>query len=129
MEGLTYSIKKQSECSVDVNIEVSSEKIKQELEKIYDQLRKEISMPGFRKGKVPVNIIKEKYDSQARQELVRKISPDVLEEVLVKENIKPVVTPKINNYSLENNEPFKLNVQVETYPEIQLKKYKKIKKV
>ncbi len=127
MEGITYNIVLQPKCVVELNIKAEWERIKKELDDVYSNLRKVVRMPGFRKGNVPLNIIRDRYSSDAKQEFLGKFTPDVLSEILEKEKINPVTTPKIIDYKLEDNEPFEVNVKVEVYPDIQLKKYKKLK--
>lgn len=127
MENLTYKVEKKTSCLITLDIEVHRKKIDIEFEKIYGEIKKEIRISGFRKGKVPINLIKERHKEEAKQKLVNKLLPDVLGDVLEKENINPAITPKITDYSLENNKPLKFKVEVEIYPEVQVKKYKKIK--
>lgn len=127
MEGLTYNIKKEPKCKIELDISVDWVRVNTELEKVYEEIKREARIPGFRVGKVPINVIKERYGDEAKQELVSKFSPKVLGEVLEKEKINPATTPKIKDYKIEDGQPFKLNVAVEVYPDVQLKKYKKIK--
>ena len=87
MEGLTYDIKKQSECVADIDIEVIPDRVNEEFEKIYGNLKKKVRIPGFRQGKAPISLIKEKYRDEARMQILNNMSEDVLEEVMKKENI------------------------------------------
>ena len=127
MEGLTYDIKKQSECVADIDIEVVPGRVNEEFERIYGNLKKKVRIPGFRQGKAPISLIKEKYKDEARMQILNSMSGDVLEEVMKKENINPATTPQINSFEVDQDKPFKISVKVEMYPEVTPRKYKKIK--
>ncbi|MFH1415081.1 MAG: trigger factor [Elusimicrobiota bacterium] len=127
MENLEYTVKNEPQCVIEMKIEVAQSRVEAEFEKIISHIRKNVSMPGFRKGNVPINIIKERYNSEARQELINRVAPEAISKVIEKENLNPVTTPKITDYTINSGEPLKLSVKIEVYPEIQLKKYKKIK--
>ncbi|MFC2061884.1 trigger factor [Elusimicrobiota bacterium] len=129
MEELNYNVKKEPKCVVNLDIEVPWKEVNTKLEKVYMDLSRELRLPGFRKGKVPLNVIKERYSIEAEKELISRYSPEVVSKILEKENINPVTVPKINDYILKEGQPFKLNVKVEVTPDIQLKKYRKLKVV
>ncbi|MBN2406844.1 MAG: trigger factor [Elusimicrobia bacterium] len=129
MDGLTYNIKKEPKCVVGLDIEVGWETVDRELDKVFRDMTRDIRVPGFRKGKVPINVIKERYGPHAEQEVISRFSPEVINEVLEKEKLVPVTTPVIEDYNFKKGEPFKLNVKVEVSPEVQPKKYKKMKLV
>ncbi len=127
MEGLEYKIKDKSDCIKEITVQLPWEQVSPQLEKVYADIRRQVQLPGFRKGKVPVDMVKERYGEEARQETVERISPEVLKEVLEKEKLYPAVTPSITDYDFEPSKPFKMSLQVEIMPEISPKKYKKLK--
>lgn len=127
MDGLKYSIKKQPKCVFDIDIEVAWEETNRELENIYNKIKTKVKISGFRKGKVPLDMIKSRYSEEAKVDLVDKFSPKILDEIFEKEKINPLTVPRLNNYDFKEGKPFKMNVIVEVAPEIQIKKYKKLK--
>ena len=88
MDGLKYSIKKQPKCVFDIDIEVAWEETNRELENIYNKIKTKVKISGFRKGKVPLDMIKSGYSEEAREDLVDKFSPKILDEIFEKEKIK-----------------------------------------
>lgn len=127
MDELKYDIKKEPKCVLGLDIEIPWSKTDRKLEEIYTEIKKHASIPGFRKGKIPMEMIKSKYGKQAEGELLNTLPSEVLREIMLKEKIRPVTTPKIEDYKLVPGEPFKLNIKVEVPPEVNLKKYKKLK--
>ncbi len=127
MQELKYNIKEKGDCLAEIEIEVPWEKAAGEIEKIYREISSGLSLPGFRKGKVPLDMVKERFGEEAKQEMIRKISPRLLREVLEKENIYPVITPEMIEYELKPSKPFRLKFKIEKMSEITPKKYKKMK--
>lgn len=127
MENLKYNIEKKPNCVLLLNVEVAAERIAGEYKKVYEKIRRGIKIPGFRKGNVPVNIIKERYAEEAKAELINNMAPDVLSEVFREEKINPVTTPKITDIKFDDDQLFSFEVEVEVYPEVRPRKYKKIK--
>lgn len=129
MEGLTYKIKREPKCVVVLNIEVRWEKVEIELEKIYKEIKREVRMPGFRRGNVPINILKQHYSLHAEEKLIKRLSSEVLGEILEKEKLDPVAIPEISDYSFNRGQSLRFNIKTEVSPDIQVKKYRKIKVV
>ncbi|MFC2091750.1 trigger factor, partial [Elusimicrobiota bacterium] len=127
MEGLNYQINKKSNCLIYIDAKLSEDRVKTELEKIIIDIGRNVRIPGFRKGKVPAALIKDRFMEEAKQELLNRISPDILHEIITKEKINPATKPRIKEYSINTGEPLELNIELEVYPEVQLKKYRKIK--
>ncbi len=124
---INYKINDISECKREVEIEMPWEEVDGYLKKCYKDIAKEVSMPGFRKGKVPLRIVKERFKSEAKGHFLNNYIPDILTDVFTKEEINPANTPNITDFKLEEGSPFHLTTEVEVMPDIQVKKYKKLK--
>ncbi|MGM0441725.1 MAG: trigger factor [Elusimicrobiota bacterium] len=129
MENLDYNIEKKPKCIVELDISIPWEELEEKLENMYRDIKKNVKMPGFRKGKVPMDTIKNQYQQQAKGQLVREVVPEILDNIFKKEDIIPVTTPQIKDYNFKENEALTLGVSVETSPDVKLKKYKKLKLV
>ena len=111
-----------------LEVEVEFDTFKKERELVIDNYAKEMSIPGFRKGKAPKNIIEknlnpEAINDKAAQNMISDIYPALIKE----HNIDPVDYPKVDIIKLEENEPFLFKIEVDVYPEINLGEYKGIK--
>lgn len=113
-----------SEHEVEVNL--SYEEIQPEIAEAYKKESKEISMPGFRKGKVPMHMIKKIYGEAIEYQASEKIAQKKFWDVVEKENLKPISTPSLTDIDFVKNEKLSFKVKYEIKPVLNLKDYKGI---
>jgi trigger factor len=106
---------------------VPEEIVRQESEKIYSQLEKQANVPGFRKGKVPRNILEERYEKEVREELIQRLVPQAYQEAVREKNLVPLSQAEIKELRLEKNKPFFFKAFTEVKPEVKLGQYTRLK--
>ncbi|MCR5847180.1 MAG: trigger factor [Lachnospiraceae bacterium] len=108
-------------------IDVSAEEFEAACEKAYQRNKKRISVPGFRAGKVPRNVVEKMYGKEVFfEDAANIIIPDVYEKTYdeaIKE-LEIVSAPKIEVVEMEAGKPFVFSAEVALKPEIKLGKYK-----
>lgn len=108
----------------EVEVTLKYDEIKPEIEEAYKKERKNISLPGFRKGKIPMPMLKKMYgeaiEYQAAEEIANKKFWDVVEA----EGLKPISTPQLNDLDFKINEKLFFKVKYEVIPNLELKNYK-----
>ena len=114
--------------SVRLQIEIPPEKVDQELNRNYQELRKNLSVPGFRKGKIPISMIKSRFANQAKAEVIQQLIPNALEEAIVQENLAPVGDPdfELDNVVLEEGTPLNFATVINVKPQIKIPDYSTI---
>lgn len=119
-------INKISDIEKEIEVILGYDEIKQEIEEAYQKERKNIAMPGFRKGKVPMGMIKKMYGEAIEYKTCEDIANEKFFEVLKSSEILPVNTPSLTdlNYEKEKQLSFKVSFQVK--PELEVKDYKGI---
>ncbi len=85
-----------------------------------------VSLPGFRKGKAPVNIVRKKYENSFVSEALEKLVQNKTKDLLEKKKLKPFTQPKIDLKKYEKNEPIEVEIKIDLEPEIKLKDFKDI---
>jgi trigger factor len=85
-----------------------------------------VSLPGFRKGKAPINIVRKKYENNIVSEAIEKLVQDKTKNLLDEKNLKPFIQPRVDLKKYEKNEPIEVEVKINIEPEIKLKNFKKI---
>jgi len=78
---------------VRLNIEVPSEDVNTALTETYETLRSQVSIPGFRKGRVPVTILKSRYPEYVSSEAVRSLIVPAYEDAIDRERLNPLSQP------------------------------------
>ena len=113
-----------------LRIEIPAEKVDEELERNYDDLRKRASVPGFRKGRVPHSILKARFSEYVKNEVIQHLVPPAYEEAVQAQGIVPLgnleLKPDISEMTLQENAPLIFEAAVDVKPELQIAKYEDI---
>ncbi|MCM0649838.1 trigger factor [Clostridium swellfunianum] len=110
---------------VKLEITVEAEKFNESLKKAYAKNAKKFNIPGFRKGKAPINIIKKYYGEGVFFEDAINFCCDDTYPIAIKENnIRPVDYPSIDIVQIEEGKEFIYTAEVAVYPEVELGEYK-----
>ena len=107
-----------------LTIEVSAEELEKALNKAYNKQKNQISVPGFRKGKVPRAMVEKMYGAEifyedAANELMQQTYPSAIDE----SGIDIVSRPTVDVVQIEKGKPFIYTAEVATRPEVTLGKY------
>ena len=122
---MSLQVEKLEKKMAKLTIEASAEEFEAAVEKVYQKAKKNISLPGFRKGKAPRKMIEKMYGSgifyeDAANELIPNAYSKALEEC--EEEI--VSQPKIDIVQIETGKPFIFTAEVALKPEVTLGEYK-----
>jgi trigger factor len=112
---------------VKLEIHVDPETFEKGMEKSYLKNRKGISVPGFRKGRVPRKII-ERYYGEAvfYEDAINDIFPEVYEAAIKETEIEPVDRPELDIIQIGSGQDLILTAEVDVKPEVKLGQYKGI---
>jgi trigger factor len=110
-------------CKRRLQVEEAPEVVSRAWEQAFDRVQREARLPGFRKGKVPRSMIKLHFADDVRQEVARRLIPDVYRQALAESRIEPVEEPDLQEVTLEENAALKFAAVVEVKPAISLGAY------
>ncbi|HEX2488942.1 MAG TPA: trigger factor [Blastocatellia bacterium] len=113
-----------SQCRKDLTVEVPAEEVKAAFEKAYDAYARYVKMPGFRPGRAPRAVVKQRFTKEAKDEVVKNLVQHALEHVVSDHNLHVVGAPSIDDLSVSEDEPMRFKATVEVLPEFELKEYK-----
>lgn len=121
----SYSVKKLPKNTAEIQLKIPKGDIEKEREVAFVNLQKELAVEGFRKGKVPKEIAEKHLSKEIiYQELLKTLLSRIYEEVVKKENLQPVVSPKIELVAAKEGEEWEIKITVAEKPVIQLGTYK-----
>ncbi|MCI1944447.1 trigger factor [Clostridium luticellarii] len=110
---------------VKLEITVESSKFNESMKKAFAKNAKKFNIPGFRKGKAPMNIIKKYYgEGVFYEDAINFCCDDTYPKALEENNVKPVDYPKIDIVQIGNDKDFVYTATVTVLPEIKLGEYK-----
>src|SRR5215470_13586772 len=116
-----------SQCRKDLTVEVPVEEVKAAFEKAYDTYARYAKVPGFRPGRVPRGVAKQRFAKEAKDEVVQNLLQHALEHAVADHNLHVVGSPRIDDLSVGEDEPMKFKATLEVLPEFELKEYKGLK--
>ncbi len=109
---------------VRLDVEVDIDEVNEALEQAYKKVRKDVSLPGFRKGKVPRKVLEANYG----KEVLHKDALDILipanyQKALEETDIEPISEPEFEDFYIAEDEPATFTAVVEVKPEVELGEY------
>ncbi|HKQ76565.1 MAG TPA: trigger factor [Blastocatellia bacterium] len=113
-----------SQCRKDLTVEVPAEEVKAAFEKAYDTYARHVNMPGFRPGRAPRAVVKQRFSKEAKDEVVKNLIQHALEHAVADHNLHVVGSPSIDDLSVGEDEPMRFKASVEVLPEFELKEYR-----
>jgi len=106
-----------------MTIEVPAETIESQVQSRLKEAAKNFQMKGFRKGKVPVKVIKDRFGAGVRQEVLGEVMSNSWVEAVTQEQVKPAGQPRIEPTNLEEGKNLEFTATFEVYPEIDLQDF------
>ncbi len=112
--------------SVELKISISANEIEAQIDERLKELGKTVKISGFRPGKVPMTLLKQRYGQSVRGEALEKAVNQSSAKAMEQENIRPAMQPKIEITKFEDDNTLEYTLQVEKIPEIKPADFKKI---
>ena len=108
-----------------LTFEIDVDTIKKGLDEAFVETKKKITVPGFRKGRVPRQIFDQMYGEESLyQDALNKVLPQAYSDAVKEAGTEPVAQPQINIKSMDKDQPWVLTASVDVKPEVKLGDYK-----
>lgn len=125
---MSVQVEKLEKNMAKLTIEVAAEELEKAIEAAYQKNKSKISIPGFRKGKVPRQMIERMYGKEVfYEDAANALIPDAYEKALDECEEDIVSSPSIDVVQIEAGKPFIFTAEVALKPEVKLGKYKGVK--
>jgi trigger factor len=105
-----------SETKKTLTIEIPSAVVDAEIARVARDYTKQARIPGFRPGKVPANLVKQRFREQILHDVMHDLIPKAVEEALHERGIEPIDRPDIKDVALNEGQPLKFTAAIETLP-------------
>ena len=113
-----------------LRIEISAEEVNEELERTYRVLRTKVSVPGFRKGRVPSSILKARFADYIKSESLQNLVPPAYEQALDSEKLIPLnnpeISPPLDQIEIEEGKPMVFEATIDIQPDLVLPNYEEL---
>lgn len=110
-----------------MRIEIPAEDVGAATETVARSLAREVRLPGFRPGKVPVDIVKKRFTEEIRSEVFERLVQESVGEALREKSLVPLGKPKIEDVSYLVGAPLSFRVDLEVRPPVHPKDYRGLK--
>jgi len=109
----------------ELTFEIAPDKIKEGLDKAFQRTKKNLAVPGFRKGRVPRQIFNQMYGEEALyQDALNIVLPEAYDAAIKEAGIEPVDQPQVDVESMDKDQPWVLKAVVTVKPDVKLGEYK-----
>jgi trigger factor len=125
----TSEVKEVGPCKLQIRIEVSAARVKEEIDHKYKDLNDSMALPGFRKGHAPRNVLERKFGKALLDDLKFELLSGSFEEVKEEKKLEPVGEPELEAEKLvvEEGKPFAFELKIEVRPTFEIKNYEGLK--
>jgi len=118
------SIEKKENSAVELIVEIGAAEFEAAIEKVYNKQKKNIMIPGFRKGKAPRKMVEKMYGAEVfYEDAINEVYPEAYEAALNEANVDPVAYPELEIVEV-GKDGFTFKALVTVKPEASIKDYK-----
>jgi trigger factor len=117
---MQVSVESTSALERRMTIGVPAERIETEVNKRLQQTARRAKIPGFRPGKVPMSVIRQRYEDAARQEALGELIQATFYEAVVEQKLNPAGAPAVEPKSFEKGKDLEYIATFEVFPEVRL---------
>lgn len=118
------ALTEKEDCKRELEIELPIEDWKKEADELALEFAKHARVPGFRPGRVPVAIIKQRFRGEIRSELLKNLLPKAIEQAAAENGVTPITNPEVHDLVLDDNKPLTFKADFEILPPVEIPNYK-----
>ncbi len=107
-------------CRKQVRVEVPAPAVEAETRRVAEEFRRSARLPGFRKGRVPLELVRKRFERDIRQEVLDRLIPRYWRQAQAESGVEPLLPPQVEEVDLEPDAPLTFSATVEVRPEISI---------
>ncbi len=115
------------DCTREIEIDVPAEEVTKSFRTVIKRYQKLAKIPGFRPGKVPESVLRNRFGKSIRDEVVEAVLPPHFRAAIEEKGLRPVSQPQVSNLQLEEGQPLHFRAVFEVLPEFSVDGYQDVK--
>lgn len=123
---MNITVTDQEQCKKQLRLEIPSETVRAETDKIAADLARKVSVPGFRPGHVPKSVVKTRFRKELRDEMLSQLLPHSLGDAIREKELKVIGEPSVEDLKFKDDESIDVVFNLEVAPEFTLSNYKEL---
>ena len=123
----TSAAESKNACLREISVEVPADVVARETESILQKYQKLARLPGFRQGKIPVTVLRQRFAEEIRSDVVEQLVPRFFRQAVEKQDLIPVSQPQVTDLHLHEGDPLRFKAKFEVLPPIEITGYKELR--
>ena len=111
----------------EYSLEIPFENVDKEINNKINDMIPKVTIPGFRKGKAPVNIVRKKYEDSVLNDVIQNVVNQQISQLIKEKKFNLFRQPKVDLKSFEKNKPLQVEIKIDLQPDIKLLSFNEIK--
>jgi trigger factor len=107
-----------SETRKSLVVEIPTEVVEVEVDRVSRSYARRVRLPGFRPGKVPAKVVRQRFKDQILHDVAQDLIPRAVDDVLRERGVEPVDAPSVKDVTVDEGQPLKFTAAIETAPPI-----------
>jgi len=113
-------------CKRVLEIEIPVEDVEREMNALVEEYRRSMVLPGFRKGKAPMNLVRAKVGDSLQSEFLKRALPKAYMEAVEETKVHPAGNPEIKDLKFKSGEPLRFEAHIEIWPPGEIGGYREL---
>ena len=126
-EGLQVVINELERCKRGLEVVIPPEQVAREMDRTFEEYAHHARVPGFRKGRIPLDVVRRRFGKEVRDEVVGRMVRDEALRILAERKLEPVEPPVLEEVKYEHGQPLRFKATFEVRPAIDVQDYRGIK--
>jgi len=107
-----------------MEVEIPADVVSGELEKAFESYRRRARIPGFRSGKIPISVVKQRFGKQVEGDVLHHLIEEYAHRALEENKIQPIQHPVLDEYDYRQGQPFVFRTTFEVRPLVRIENYR-----
>ena len=121
---MTHTVRESGQWQHTVTVEVPADEVENRLLAVARRFQQAVSMPGFRKGKVPLDRVRQDYAAEIEREFLERFIPEVAQSAIREAALNAVVPPSVQNLRFTPGQPLSFEAVVDVAPQVSVRDWK-----
>src|SRR5438552_4280179 len=114
-------------CLREIAVEVPADTVDREMQSLLAKYTKLARLPGFRKGKAPATIIRQRFAEELRSDVIEQLVPRFFREEVQRQKLEPISQPHVTNLEMQEGQPLRFKASFEVMPPIEVGGYQELR--
>jgi len=121
---MTHTVRESGQWQHTLTVEVPADEVESRLIAVARRFQQAVSMPGFRKGKVPLERVRQDYAAEIERDFLERFIPEAAQAAIRDAALHAVVPPSVQNLRFTPGQPLSFEAVVDVAPQLQVKDWK-----